>query len=435
MHPTLDGGLRVELAEIAAQQAPGRMDLAVELAIARANSGDGSGAAADLHALSTRTGCDRAALGEIAERIDEAGLDEHVWAVAEIADTCADGLPSDGLLRAGGAAARRGADADAESYFARAVARAPDPHEARVSIAALWLDAGEYHRAIAAATAALAVRADIRALASRATARARLGEVADTMMDLEALVASRADLLTVLPPIMAALLAADEEAAAADLARRLSGVPGAAWLWNAQHRRGLDVALAVFADGSPAAGLRFLEAEHAEVLAYPELALAVVPVAGLHEAAGQIDAAEQVYRRGLEDDPTNPVFLNNLAYLLAEHGLRLEEAERLVRAAMANEGSPRPTTLDTLGWVQLRRGDLRAARETLAMALRLLPSAVTADVSERSFDPRGEHGRVLMEHLQAIDAALAAAGASDTGDGGRRGRRGRRSEGRRSRRR
>jgi Flp pilus assembly protein TadD len=59
--------------------------------------------------------------------------------------------------------------------------------------------------------------------------------------------------------------------------------------------------------------------------------------------------------------------MNFVGYSYAEQGVRLEEAERLVRRAL--ELKPRSGhLLDSLGWVLLRRGEHRRAVEVLEQA-------------------------------------------------------------------
>jgi Flp pilus assembly protein TadD len=94
----------------------------------------------------------------------------------------------------------------------------------------------------------------------------------------------------------------------------------------------------------------------------PELALreyrraAVGPLQGaalscqgnIYAAQGQVVEAEAAYRAALALEPDNPVALNNLAWLLCQEGRSLDEAEQLVRRAIALDVEPRATYQDTL---------------------------------------------------------------------------------------
>jgi tetratricopeptide (TPR) repeat protein len=86
-----------------------------------------------------------------------------------------------------------------------------------------------------------------------------------------------------------------------------------------------------------------------------------------YESAGRRDAAVAQMRALLVLNPDHAEALNFVGYTLAEQGVRLEEAETLVRRAL--ELKPRSGhMLDSLGWVLFRRGDLRRAVELLEQA-------------------------------------------------------------------
>jgi predicted Zn-dependent protease len=72
-------------------------------------------------------------------------------------------------------------------------------------------------------------------------------------------------------------------------------------------------------------------------------------------------------RRALKVKPDSQDANNNLAYLWADRGVNLDEAERLARAALAIE--PRANVQDTLGWVKYKQGDFQAAIRMLLLGL------------------------------------------------------------------
>ena len=91
-----------------------------------------------------------------------------------------------------------------------------------------------------------------------------------------------------------------------------------------------------------------------------------------HERQGDMDGAMARMRAVLEVDPDHAPALNFLAYLLAQAGRDLDEAERKVRRAL----ELRPNTgafLDSLGWVYFRRGEYLRAVEALERAASLSP--------------------------------------------------------------
>jgi tetratricopeptide (TPR) repeat protein len=94
----------------------------------------------------------------------------------------------------------------------------------------------------------------------------------------------------------------------------------------------------------------------------------------------QLAEARQSYEQVLEGAPRDLMALNNLAYLLAddlnEPAAALPLAQRAVDA-VGNNRAQRANVLDTLGWVQFRNGDSRAAEETLKLSIGL--SSMTAN--------------------------------------------------------
>ena len=81
--------------------------------------------------------------------------------------------------------------------------------------------------------------------------------------------------------------------------------------------------------------------------------------------------AATYYRLALEVEPENPVFLNDLAWVLAELGdpKATEVAEKAYRQAPYN-----PNVIDTLGWTLVRTGDVKRGAELLQAASNLAPA-------------------------------------------------------------
>lgn len=85
------------------------------------------------------------------------------------------------------------------------------------------------------------------------------------------------------------------------------------------------------------------------------------------ERAGDPLGAVEIGRKMLEEDPGNPSLLNFVGYVLADHGLHLEEARELLLQAV--EARPDdPAFLDSLGWCELQRGNVEAAEPLLLRA-------------------------------------------------------------------
>ncbi len=135
-----------------------------------------------------------------------------------------------------------------------------------------------------------------------------------------------------------------------------------------------------------------------------------------YEHAGQADAAIAQMRALLAINPDHAEAMNFVGYSLAEQGVRLEEAERLVRRAL--ELKPRSGhVLDSLGWVLFRRGDVRRAVEALEEADRL--SGPDATILEHL----GDAYRAAARHADAANAyrrALGSVGEEIPAEQGRR---------------
>ena len=92
----------------------------------------------------------------------------------------------------------------------------------------------------------------------------------------------------------------------------------------------------------------------------------------VYQMAGQQPQAEAQYRKCLQLNRDYPEALNNLAFLLAEEGQRLDEALGMAqRAVQVSKESPQ--SADTLGWIYLKQGHLDAANQIFAGLVRKSP--------------------------------------------------------------
>lgn len=133
------------------------------------------------------------------------------------------------------------------------------------------------------------------------------------------------------------------------------------------HTVAMALAQALLDTGQSGEAIRLLEARAEEADHGILYALALAK-----ERAGDPEGAVEVASRILEESPDDPSALNFVGYLLADHGLRLDEARRLL--ARAVELRPdEPAFLDSLGWCELQRGELAAAEPYLVRAATLRP--------------------------------------------------------------
>ena len=89
--------------------------------------------------------------------------------------------------------------------------------------------------------------------------------------------------------------------------------------------------------------------------------------AQLSLASGDVAGAKRRLRDVVRTAPGNAGARNDLAWLLAEEGEELDLAVKLAQEARRLD--PSPEVLDTLGWVQLKRGETSAAVATLEEAV------------------------------------------------------------------
>lgn len=120
------------------------------------------------------------------------------------------------------------------------------------------------------------------------------------------------------------------------------------------------------------------------------------------ERLGRFEEAERPLRRVLELEPENALAHNYLGYMLADRGVRLEEALRHIEEAVRRDPD-NGYFVDSLGWVYFRLGQLERAQETLERAVGLADDAeihahLAAVYSARGMGARAkEHWRRAAE--------------------------------------
>ncbi len=87
----------------------------------------------------------------------------------------------------------------------------------------------------------------------------------------------------------------------------------------------------------------------------------------LRERQGKFDEAEVAFREVLEADPEHAAVLNYLGYMLADMGVRLEEARDYIQKALEKDPY-NGSYLDSLGWVYFKLDDLELAEKNLVLA-------------------------------------------------------------------
>jgi tetratricopeptide (TPR) repeat protein len=99
-------------------------------------------------------------------------------------------------------------------------------------------------------------------------------------------------------------------------------------------------------------------------------------IGNVEDQLGQKPAAIASYRKALTKTPDNPMLLNNLAFLLADTGGDLNEAQQMVTTAIRKAPNI-PQLQDTLAWVEIKKHDNAAALQTLTALTRKFPENPT----------------------------------------------------------
>jgi Flp pilus assembly protein TadD len=154
----------------------------------------------------------------------------------------------------------------------------------------------------------------------------------------------------------------------------------------------------------------------AAVAAHPRDEELLFALGAAYERAGQPEVAVAQMRALLAVNPDHAEALNFVGYSYAEQGVRLDEAERLVRRAL--ELKPRSGhILDSLGWVLFRRGDARRAVEALEQADTLAgPDATILEHLGDAYRATARPG----DAARAYRRALASVGEELPSDQGKR---------------
>jgi tetratricopeptide (TPR) repeat protein len=170
----------------------------------------------------------------------------------------------------------------------------------------------------------------------------------------------------------AALLVATEEAAG-KTDQALAELQKVA----AQHPKSADVQVRIaqlqLKHGHLEEGLQALQ--HAQQLAPNGKGLDFA-IGNVQDQLGRKAEAMAEYRKALKTMPDDPFLLNNLAFLVAETGGSLTEAQQMVSAAI-RKAPNLPQLQDTLAWVQLKQHNDAAALQILAKLTKDHPDDVT----------------------------------------------------------
>jgi tetratricopeptide (TPR) repeat protein len=134
----------------------------------------------------------------------------------------------------------------------------------------------------------------------------------------------------------------------------------------------------------------------------PENGVVLSTLALVLDAAGRWSEARQVYEVVIKLDPNNGVALNNLAFLLTEHGGDLDDA--LTKAQRAKQLLPDLSEVsDTLGWIYLKKNLTDNAIDIFQNLVNKVPAqAIFRYHLGMAYSQKGDKTRALKELQDAL---------------------------------
>lgn len=146
--------------------------------------------------------------------------------------------------------------------------------------------------------------------------------------------------------------------------------------------------------------------------AQPESGVLRVALASAYELNKDYEAAIKEYESLISEESGSMIVANNLASLLSDHRDDPASLERAYTLAAGLRESPVPHFKETLGWIQYRRGEYKAAASLLEEAVEALPDLPLARyhlgktyLALNEPDKATQHLKKGLE-LTANDAAL-----------------------------
>jgi tetratricopeptide (TPR) repeat protein len=137
-------------------------------------------------------------------------------------------------------------------------------------------------------------------------------------------------------------------------------------------------------------------------------------LSGIYVDLNQIDKAAEQLQSLLKREPDNATYNNDLGYIWADHDMKLDEAERLIRKAIEQDRKERRTGnpdlkplqdrdnaayLDSLGWVLFKKKQYKEAKKYLEEAIRQEEGRHL-----EIYDHLGDVHKALGEKAEAVKA-------------------------------
>jgi len=134
----------------------------------------------------------------------------------------------------------------------------------------------------------------------------------------------------------------------------------------------------------------------------------------LYDKNGQTDDAIEQMQKVIELDSKHADALNYLGYTYADNGIRLEEAEALIRKALEQKPE-NGYIIDSLGWVYYQKGMYEKAVEYIEKAARLIPDdPIVLEHLGDVYEKLGESQKALDFYQQALEKKSENAAALES---------------------
>ncbi|HLA83822.1 MAG TPA: tetratricopeptide repeat protein [Thermoguttaceae bacterium] len=140
-------------------------------------------------------------------------------------------------------------------------------------------------------------------------------------------------------------------------------------------------------------------------LRHPDAVVLQIVVAIIRSQQERFDDAESIYREILRKSPDNPTALNNLAVLLARHGVKLNEARTMIDRAIAKAG-PNDDLLDSRAIVELALNRPESALEDLRKAILRNPTPIRYFHQAEAFQASGQRKAAIEALKRSIRMGL-----------------------------
>jgi Flp pilus assembly protein TadD len=124
----------------------------------------------------------------------------------------------------------------------------------------------------------------------------------------------------------------------------------------------------------------------------------------MFERMKKYEAAEAQFHQVLEIHPENASALNYLGYMLADRGVRLDEAQKMISRALELDPD-NGAYLDSLGWVYYRQNRLEEAAQILVRALdKIGQDATVHDHLGDVYSKMGKTKEAIMQWQASLQA-------------------------------